>query len=175
MQQSTAPMGQSLNQSYNMPMQYQQQMAMSQPWNAIKVDGPNEAMNRFLMHYPANQLMPNFISEPLFDINGRQFHVLSIEADGRRNLETFDYSLHEDEQKVQINGAEFASKREFDELARKVYAVMEVVNGLHAAVPATTVNADTETSGTQGQDVNAAADNAGRHLSTHQQSGTDKP
>ena len=39
----------------------------------------------------SNQLMPGFVSEPMFDVNGNQFYTLSVEADGRRNLETFDF------------------------------------------------------------------------------------
>lgn len=120
---------------YQMPQVAQpyQQSVQQQP--RVLVDGPNEAMNRFLMRYPANVLVPGFVSDALFDVNGRQFHTLSIESDGRRNLETFDFFPHVEEQPVEINGVEFASKKEFDELAAKVNAVMEVVNGLHEPVP----------------------------------------
>ena len=121
---------------YQMPQAVQpyQQSVQQQP--RVLVDGPSEAMNRFLMRYPANVLVPGFVSDALFDVNGRQFHTLSIESDGRRNLETFDFFPHVEEQPVEINGVEFASKKEFDELAAKVNAVMEVVNGLHEPVPA---------------------------------------
>lgn len=122
---------------------YQQQAQSVQPYqqsvlqqSRMLVDGPTEAMNRFLMRYPANMLIPGFVSDALFDVNGHQFHTLSIESDGRRNLETFDFQPHVEEQPVEINGVEFASKKEFDELAAKVNAVMEVVNGLHEPVPA---------------------------------------
>lgn len=110
-------------------------VAYQQPTNqVIKVDGPDEAMSRILMTYPASQLVPGFVSHPVFDVNGRQFHVLSIEQDGRRNLETFDFTKHIEEEPVTINGAEFASKRELDELAAKVAAMTEVVNGVHGSI-----------------------------------------
>lgn len=111
-------------------------MSYQQPWAnqylqpvqqtaQIKVDGPQEAMNRFLMRYPANMLIPGFISEPLFDVNGRQFHTLSIEMDGRRNLETFDFKLHEEP--IQAQGV---TRAEFDALVDKVNKIIEAGNGI---------------------------------------------
>jgi hypothetical protein len=61
-------------------MQQQQHVGVS-----IKVSGRDEAMNRLLMMYPANMLVPGFISDAIFDVNGRQFHALSIEADDSRS------------------------------------------------------------------------------------------
>ena len=114
------------------------QASISQQKSRVLVDGAAEAMNRFLMMYPASMLVPGFVSDELFDINGKQFHVLSIEADGRRNLETFDYKKHEEEKPVTIDGADFVSKREYDQFVAKVSAALEALNGVHAAVPATT-------------------------------------
>lgn len=106
-----------------------------QPWNSVKVDGAPEAMNRFLMHYPATMLMPGFVSEPLFDIDGRHFHTLSIEADGRRNLETFRYSPEVKSQGFRVDDAQFVSRAEFDDFTKKVNAALGALNGVHAAVP----------------------------------------
>ena len=135
---------------YAMP--YQQQ-----GFGSIKVDGPTEAMNRFLMHYPANMLVPGFVSEPLFDVNG------SVEMDGRRKLETFDFSRHEDKP-VQIDGAQFVSRQEFDEFAAKVNAVLGAQNGVYGPIPATTANP------AQGQNVDASPDDAGRPVPGNRQS-----
>lgn len=105
-----------------------------QPVNGVvKVDGPNEAMNRLLMQH-ANQLVPGFVSEPLFDVNGRQFHVLSVEQDGRRNLETFDYTRHVEDHSEVINGVRFGSRAEFDEFAAKVKAVIGADDGVYGPV-----------------------------------------
>lgn len=120
---------------------YQQQLMQQQPLQImqqtpqveqIKVDGPQEAMNRFLMRYPANMLVPGFISEALFDVNGKQFHTLSVEMDGRRNLETFDYQPHVEP--TQAPGA--VSRAEFDALADKVNQLIGGSNGIHEPVPA---------------------------------------
>lgn len=120
------------------PTQFQQPMAQvaQQMSGVMKVDGPDEAMNRILMRYPSALLVPGFVSDPVFDVNGRQFHALSVESDGRRHLETFDYTPHVEEDPVEINGVKFASKKEFDELAAKFAVVMEAINELRTAVPA---------------------------------------
>lgn len=120
------------------PTQFQQPMAQvaQQMSGVMKVDGPDEAMNRIIMRYPSALLVPGFVSDPVFDVNGRQFHALSVESDGRRHLETFDYTPHVEEDPVEINGVKFASKKEFDELAAKFAVVMEAINELRTAVPA---------------------------------------
>lgn len=123
---------------YSSPMlPFQQQV----PGRSIKVDGPVEAMNRFMMMYPANLLVPGFISDPLFDVNGRQFYTLSIEADGRRNLETFDYNLHVEERPAQDPGVQYATREELNKLAAKVESMTGVDHGVHAAVPTESVPA----------------------------------
>ena len=106
------------------------------PWNSVKVDGADEAMNRFLMHYPASMLVPGFVSDPLFDINGRQFHALSIEQDGRRNLETFDYKPHVEEQPVVINDSQWVSVEDFEDFVNKTEIALEELRnrGVHGSV-----------------------------------------
>ncbi len=152
--QSTMPLGQSYNQQYPMAPQYPQQQS-------VKVDGPAEAMNRFLMRYPANMLTPGFVSDPLFDINGRQFHTLSIEHDGRRNLETFDFVKHVDEQ-VSIDGAQFVSRKEYDDFVAKVSAALGAINdGLHGPVQAGAAAA-TAPAAAAASDTSAAGANAGK-------------
>lgn len=115
-------------------MQQQMPVMQQQAGIAVKVDGPNEAMNRFLMHYPASQLVPGFISDPLFDINGKQFHTLSIEPDGRRNLETFDFMKHEWQQPQQSDG--YVSREEFQQLVDKVNQMTGETDGIHEPVQA---------------------------------------
>lgn len=107
----------------------------TQPAMHVKVDGPAEAMNRFLIQYPASQLVPGFVSDPLFDVNGRQFHTLSIEADGHRNLETFDFEKHVE---IPISGTpgDYIQRAEFDELVSKVNSIMGGQNGVHGPVQA---------------------------------------
>ena len=105
-------------------MQQQQHAGVS-----IKVSGRDEAMNRLLMMYPANMLVPGFISDAIFDVNGRQFHALSIEADGSRNLETFDYTPHVEPAKPQ----DYVTHAELEALLSKLIGEND---GIHEPVPA---------------------------------------
>lgn len=117
-----------------------QQYAPQQPATAhVKVDGPVEALNRLVLTYPAAQLVPGFVSDPVFDVNGRQFHTLSIEADGRRNLETFDFSPHVEEPAPEPAGT--VPREEFDALAARLEELAATVdsmrggrNGVHEPV-----------------------------------------
>lgn len=132
-----------------LPITQPQQMQLpqqQQPNQLPKVDGANEAMNRFLMQYPANMLVPGFVSEPIFDVNGRQFHTLSIEPDGRRNLETFDYKPHIEEiPSPPINQADIVTRQEFQAIVDKV-SKLEASNGIHEPVRAATTTASQQSS-----------------------------
>lgn len=150
------------SQGYATP-QYQQQMQYQQnaQQGASKVDGPAEAMNRFLMQYPAQSLVPGFVSwPPLFDVNGRQFYTLSIEPDGRRNLETFDYAPHSQAQQVVIDGVTFASRDELDEFCAKVSIANSMIgrqNGVLGPVPAATATVPTAGTASAAQGADGAA------------------
>ena len=107
----------------------------------ITADGSTEAYNRLLMMYQPSQLVPGFISDTVWDVNGRQFYSLSVEPDGRRNFEVFDYSPHVDQAPSQPGGAQFVSRQEYDRLrqdyeqfATNVRARLEVMDGVHAEV-----------------------------------------
>lgn len=113
-------------------MQQQQQMS-------VRVSGRDEAMNRLLMMYPVNMLVPGFISDPLFDIDGHHFHTLSIESDGRRNLETFIYNP--DPTFTQPN-PEYVSRSEFQELVGKVNHMIGDANGIPQSVQPATATAE---------------------------------
>lgn len=123
MQQAIVPpvMQQMIQQT---PALQQQQVGAS-----IKVSGRDEAMNRLLMMYPANMLVPGFISEALFDVNGKQFHALSIESDGSRNLETFDYTPHVEPAKPH----DYVTHAELEALLSKLIGEND---GIHEPVPA---------------------------------------
>lgn len=111
-------------QQQTMPVQYQ---TTAQGTNGItQVNGPDSAM-QYVMG-------PNSTSPALFDSNGKVFYVVSTDGTGTKSLETFDYSPRADAEPVVIDGVEFASKKEFDELAAKVSVLTEVINGSHAAV-----------------------------------------
>ena len=104
----------------------------------ILVDGPAEAMNRFLMMYPASMLVPGFISSELFDINGKQFYALSVEPDGKRNLETFDYKPHVEQDHTHAATPEYVERSEFQNLVDKVDKMNHLIeggdNGVHESV-----------------------------------------
>lgn len=106
------------------------QPAIQQPVNGITmVNGPESAMQ--------HQLPPNSTSEPMFDMNRQMFYVVSTDGAGGKTLESFDWSEHVEAEPVNVNGAEFVSKAEFDEFAAKVNAVIGVTeDGADEPVPA---------------------------------------
>lgn len=112
-----------------MAQQEPQQQPVMQRQQSVRVSGREEAMSRFLMMYPAYMLVPGFISDALFDVNGRQFHTLSIEADNSRNLETFDYKPHVEPAKPQ----DYVTHAELEALLSKL---MGENDGIHEPVQA---------------------------------------
>ena len=109
------------------PVQYSQGSA--QPTSGIvKVNGRDSALQY--------QLPPNSMSPALFDNNGRVFYIVSTDGTGMKTVETFDFTEHKEEAPVQIDGAQFVSRKEFDEFVAKVQAAMEVIDGSNAAVSA---------------------------------------
>lgn len=120
-----------------------------QPVNGIvKVNGRDSATQY--------QLPPNSMSPALFDQNGETFYIVSTDGTGAKTVEAFDYSPHVEEQPLQIDGAKFVSRREFDEFAAKVNAVIGATNGVHAAIPSA--------AGTQHSDGVAPVDSPRGHL-----------
>lgn len=102
-------------------------MTYQQPVNGvIKVNGRDSAMQY--------QLPPNSTSPALFDNGGTCFYIVSTDGTGTKSIECFDFSPHKDEPPVQIDGAQFVSRREFDEFAAKVNAVIGATNGVHGPV-----------------------------------------
>lgn len=103
-----------------------------QPVNGvIKVNGRDSAMQY--------QLPPNSTSPALFDNSGTCFYIVSTDGTGMKTVETFDFTQHVEQQPVQIDGAQFVSKQEYDQFVAKVSAALEAINnGVHAAVPSTT-------------------------------------
>jgi hypothetical protein len=104
---------------------------VQQPQQQIRVSGRDEAMNRFIMMYPAHMLSPGFISDPLFDIDGQHFHTLSIESDGSRNLETFSYQLDAPKQTT----PDYVTREEFKAFVDQMTGAN---NGIHEPVQAAT-------------------------------------
>ena len=102
-----------------------------QPVNGvIKVNGRDSAMQY--------QLPPNSTSPALFDNSGTCFYIVSTDGTGMKTVETFDFKPHVEQQPVQIDGAQFVSKQEYDQFVAKVSAALEAINnGVHATVPAT--------------------------------------
>lgn len=122
-----------------LPYQAPQVQPYQQPVNGIvKVNGPQSAMQI--------QLPPNSTSQPLIDagFDGKKgmMYVVSTDGTGTKSLEWYDFKVHEKESPVVVDGVEFASKKELDELAAKVGVIMEVIHGSNAAISATgTANA----------------------------------
>lgn len=98
-----------------------------QPVNGvIKVNGRDSAMQY--------NLPPNSTSPALFDQSGTCFYIVSTDGTGMKTVECFDFTPHKDEQPVRIDGAQFVSRKEFDEFAAKVNAVLGASNGVHGPV-----------------------------------------
>lgn len=113
-------------------MQQMQQAPVMQQQAGVRVSGLSEASNRLLMMYPANVLVPGFISDPLFDIDGQHFYTLSIENDGRRNFERFLYRLDMPDSPNIDN--RYVSRSEFQELVSKVEHMRGETNGIPQSV-----------------------------------------
>ena len=95
-----------------------------QPVNGvIKVNGRDSAMQY--------NLPPNSTSPALFDQSGTCFYIVSTDGTGMKTVECFDFTPHVEQQPVQIDGAQFVSRKEFDEFAAKVNAVLGANNGVH--------------------------------------------
>lgn len=134
-----------------------------QPVNGVvKVNGRDSAMQY--------QLPPNSMSPALFDNNGKVFYIVSTDGTGMKTVETFDFSPHVEEAPIQIDGAQFVSRQEFESFTAKVNAALGAFNGVHAAVPAT---ATVKGAGVPGHDGAVALDVARGHVGGSAESGTD--
>lgn len=124
-----------------------------QPFNGVeKVTGKDS-----LYQLP---MPPNSTSKPYFDMGGKHFFIATTDAAGVKTVETFDYFPHKDEEPVRIDGAQFVSRQEYDQFVAKVGAALEALNGVHGPVSP----AGSAANGTQGQNVNAQANDAGRPI-----------
>lgn len=125
-----------------------------QPVNGVvKVNGRDSAMQY--------QLPPNSMSPALFDNNGKVFYIVSTDGTGMKTVEAFDFSPHKDEQPIQIDGAQFVSRQEFESFTAKVNAALGALNGVHEPVPTAVPAADAAT-GRQGENGTAQVNDAGR-------------
>ena len=114
--------------------QYQQSQSYQQgqqPVNGIvKVNGRDSALQY--------QLPPNSTSIPLidssFDGNKGIFYVVSTDGTGTKSIEAYDFVPHAETQPIEIDGAQFVSRDEFDEFARKVNAVIGAFDGPNGPV-----------------------------------------
>jgi hypothetical protein len=75
-----------------------------------------------------------------------------------KTVEAFDFSPHKDEQPVQIDGAQFVSRKEFDDFAAKVNAVLGAADGIHGHVQATPATTPVTAVGGAVQDGSAPLD-----------------
>ena len=104
---------------------------MAQPYQqpvngVVKVNGRDSALQY--------NLPPNSMSPALFDSNGKVFYIVSTDGAGTKSVECFDFSPHVEQQPVQIDGAQFVSRAEFDEFAAKVKAVIGADDGVYGPV-----------------------------------------
>lgn len=117
------------------PSQTVPPVGYQQPVNGIvQVNGRDSALQY--------QLPPNSTSPALFDKSGTCFYVVSTDGTGTKSIECFDFTPHVDEKPIQIDGAQFVSRKEFDEFAAKVNAVIGANHGPDATVPAATAEPD---------------------------------
>lgn len=130
-----------------------------QPVNGTtQVSGPESAMQY------GRRMPPNSTSPALFNTNGKVFYIVTTDGAGMPTLETFDFSPHVEEQPIQIDGAQFVSRQEFESFTAKVNAALGALNGIHEPVPtAGTADAD------EGQNGPAPLDAARGHVGSGQQ------
>ena len=133
------------------PQQYQQ------PVNGIvKVNGRDSALQV--------QLPPNSTSVPLIDssFDGKRgtFYVVSTDGTGTKSVEAYDFVPHVDQQPVQIDGANFVSRQEYDQFVAKVSAALGALNGTYGPVQAQ--QSGPAASGIRGADGTASVDAVGR-------------
>lgn len=126
-----------------------------QPVNGVvKVNGRDSALQY--------QLPPNSMSPALFDNNGKVFYIVSTDGTGMKTVEAFDFTPHVEESPIQIDGAQFVSRQEFESFTAKVNAALGALNGVHEPVPATGT-AD----GAESSDGSAARHDARGPISLH--------
>ena len=129
-----------------------------QPVNGIvKVNGRDSAMQY--------QLPPNSTSPALFDNSGTCFYIVTTDGTGMKTVECFDFTPHVEQKPVQIDGAQFVSRQEFEDFTAKVNAALGALNGVHTAVPATVPAAGTA-DGAEGAHVAAQVNDAGRPVTS---------
>ena len=107
---------------------YQQQQSMN---GIIQVNGPDSAMQC--------NLPPNSTSYPMFNTNGKVFYVVTTDGNGSKTIETFSFAPFVEEQTQ--HAGDTVSRREFDELAAKVDAIIGGTNGTDGPVQASTAAA----------------------------------
>lgn len=106
-----------------------------QPVNGIvKVNGRDSAMQY--------QLPPNSTSPALFDNSGTCFYIVTTDGTGMKTVECFDFTPHVEQQPVNIDGAQFVSRKEFEDFTAKVNAALGALDGVHAAVSTTDTTAE---------------------------------
>lgn len=136
----TVALGQSYMQGFQQqqyPQQYQQ------PVNGItKVNGRDSALQY--------QLPPNSTSPALFDNNGSTFYVVSTDGTGMKTVEAFDFTPHKEQRPIEIDGAQFVSRQEFEEFVAKVSAALGALNGIHGPVQAPAAGPRTADGAAQG-------------------------
>lgn len=141
---------------YSQTMQPTMPPTYQPPVNGIvKVNGRDSALQY--------TLPPNSMSPALFDNNGQVFYIVSTDGTGMKTVEAFDFSPHKEEQPISIDGAQFVSRQEYDSFVARVSAALEAINGVHGPVSA----AGSAANGTQGQNVNAQAYDAGRPIAAN--------
>ena len=141
-----------------MPQYTGYQPTVTQPYQqpvngVIKVNGRDSAMQY--------QLPPNSMSPALFDNNGKVFYIVSTDGTGMKTVEAFDFQPHQEEQPVNIDGAQFVSRTEFEQFTAKVNAALGALNGVHEPIPAAST-----TNGAEGQNVAAPLDAPRGHVGT---------
>lgn len=112
------------------PQQYPQtqpaqQTPYQQPYNGTPVDVSEDQAMQI-------QLPPNSVSDPMFNRATKRIYVVMTDSMGGKTLKRYRY-VEDDDEPISINGAEFASKDEFDQLSAKVEAIIASMEDKRAA------------------------------------------
>lgn len=117
--QTTFPYQQAAIQQPQQFQQFQQtqpvqQTPYQQPYNGTPDDISEEQAMQI-------QLPPNSVSDPMFNKSAKRIYVVMTDSMGGKTLKRYRYV--EDDEPITVNGAQFASREEFDRLAAQVMAI----------------------------------------------------
>lgn len=112
------------------PQQFQQfQQAQQTPYQQPYNGTPDDISQEQAMQI---QLPPNSVSDPMFNKTDKRIYVVMTDSMGGKTLKRYRY-VEDDDEPITVNGAKFASREEFDQLAAQFLALKATVEEQRAS------------------------------------------